>query len=124
MELKRTCDICGRQYKLIPMKTKGIDEWAIGMDTSHIRIRVREDDTTTLLDFDVCPHCATELIWDIKTRKRNATKKCHFCEHDFGPNHPDYRKSCQGCSNYCNFQLKERMSETQRLAWTFYNGDL
>lgn len=124
MEPKRTCDICGRQYKLIPLKAKGIDEWAIDLDTSHIRIRLREDDLTTLVDYDVCPNCARNLIWHIKTLKRNATKKCHFCEHDFGPKHPDYRKGCQGCSNYCNFQLKKRMSPIQKLHWEYFNGDL
>ena len=124
MELKKTCDICGRQYKPIPLKSKGIDEWAIGLDTSHIHIRLREDDLTTLVNYDICPTCARNLIWHIKTLKRNAIKKCHFCEHDFGPKHPDYRKGCQGCSNYSNFQLKKRMSNIQELHWKYFNGEM
>lgn len=125
MEPKMTCSICGRLYKPIPIKTKGIDEWAIGLDTSHIRIRLREDpDKTALYDFDTCPHCAREVIWKIKTMKRKATRKCEFCEHDRGPKHPEYKKGCEGCSNYSKFQLKERMGSIQKLHWKYFNGEL
>jgi hypothetical protein len=124
MEPKKMCGICGRMYKPIPLKTKGIDEWAIGYDTSHIRIRLRDDpDKTALYDWDTCPNCARNVIWHIKTMKRTRRNRCDFCEHDLGPKHPDYRKGCQGCHNYCNFQLKKRMSVAQNLFWKYFNGE-
>ena len=125
MDPKNKCDICGRQYKLIPIKTKGLDEWAIGMDTSHVRVRLREQDTTTLLDCDICPHCARGLIYHIHTMKRNAPRKCFFCEFDLGPINPNYpHPNCKNCSEYCNFQAKKRMTQGMKIEYNFYNGDV
>ena len=123
MELKKTCGICGRSYKVGTTQI-GIDEWCLGIETSHVQIKLRESDTTTFLGKDICTGCAKKLLNYVLKLKREAPKKCFWCEHDFGPNHPNYRKGCEGCgSNYSAFQLKKRMSPHQLAEWKYYNGE-
>lgn len=123
MRPKRTCEICGRTYKMRPTEEDGTSEFG-SQDSSYALIRLIELDHAALYVYDTCPHCALELIWKIKTMKRKATKKCDFCEHDLGPKHPDYRKTCFGCSNYNHFELRKRMSDTQSLHWRYFNGEM
>lgn len=124
MEPKKTCDICGRSYKLIPIKTKGYEEWAVGMDTSHVHIRLREQDTTTILGKDICIGCAKKLIKYVVKMKQDAPRKCDFCEHDLGPKHPDHRKVCKDCIRHSHFQIKNRMSDHQKYEWQLFNGEV
>lgn len=123
MEPKKTCGICSRLYK-VGLRQIGIDEWCLITETSHAHIKLRGPDTTTIFTEDICPICAMKLIDYVKKMKRDAPTKCEFCEHDLGPKHPDYRKGCECCSRYSNFQLKKRMSDRQKYEWDLYNGEV
>lgn len=69
MDQKKTCEICNRLYKTPPLKYfENIP------DTSRVYIRFTESDNLTIYSGDICPNCARELIWKIKTMKRNAPK--------------------------------------------------
>lgn len=121
--MKSRCEICGILYELIPTKIRGgIEEGAVGMDTSVIRIRLRArtQDPAKSFYYDTCPSCTQKLVMHIKDMQREAPCKCFWCEFDFGPKHPNYRKGCEGCSNYCNFKLKKRMGSRQRDEWKMY----
>lgn len=116
---KKTCDICTRQYKIAPLKYP-----AFIPQTSHVRIDIRDNDKISIFDYDVCPNCAAELNWRIKTMRRNATRKCFFCEFDRGPLYEDPQLECRDCVKHSNFQKKKRMSKLQSLMWDYFNGDL
>lgn len=117
--MKNTCEICSRLYKPVspeyPTFIPG---------TSSVRITLRNQDKTGFLDYKICPHCASELIWHIKTMKRNAPKKCDFCEFDHGPAYEDPQPECKDCVKHSNFQKKKRMSKIEKYKWRFYNGDI
>lgn len=116
---KKTCDICTRLYKIIP-PTDPI--YIPG--TSHVRITLRQPNKTKFFDYDICPNCAMEINWYIKTMRRKAPKKCEFCEFDHGPLYEDPQLECRDCVKHSNFQKKKRMSKLQSLMWDYFNGDL
>lgn len=117
MELKKKCDICGRLFKVSEYET---------LCEQYSRVDVRIQRVGYLIDqrgFNACEPCAMDILHYILDKKRKAPKKCEWCEHDFGPNHPDYHKGCEGCSSYSKFQLKKRMSDRQKYLWNLYNGE-
>ena len=117
--IKKTCDICTRLYKTIT------NEYGSCIpDTSSVRITLRLPDKTGISMYNVCPHCASELNWHIKTMRRNAPKKCDFCEFDHGPAYDSPQPECKNCVKHSNFQKKKRMCKIQKLQWDFYNGDI
>ena len=118
MDKKKKCDICGRLFKVTDYES---------MCNSYSRIRIHAQDhnyTIGECDHDTCPACALKVLYYVEKMKRDAPRKCHFCEHDFGPKHPEYRKHCENCSKYSNFQLKKRMSPHQKEMWDIYNGEV
>lgn len=119
MDQKKRCEICNRLYKIPPLEYPTFIPV-----TSRVYIMLKESDTTTIFSGDVCPNCAKELIWKIKTMKRNAPKKCDYCEFDRGPLYLEPQPECDNCIDNSNFQLKKRMTKTQKLGWAHYNGDL
>lgn len=116
---KKTCDICTRLYKIIPPT----DPTFIP-GTNNIRIRIKDPVKTAILNYDICPTCTTEIMWHIKTMRRNATRKCFFCEFDRGPLYEDPQLECRACVKFSNFQKKKRMSNLMKHQWIFFNGDL
>lgn len=120
MEQKKTCEICNRLYKTIPLKLPGS---ASKLDTNSIRITFRLPNKAGILNYDICPGCTSQLMWHIKTMKRNAPKKCEFCQFDHGPLR-ETPPECKDCIKYSNFQLKKRMSEIEEIRWKHFNGDL
>lgn len=116
---KKTCDICTRLYKIAPLKYP-----AFVPRTSNVRINICDNDKISIFDYDVCPNCAAELNWRIKTMRRNATRKCFFCEFDRGPLYEDPQPECRACVKFSNFQKKKRMSNLMKHQWDFFNGDL
>lgn len=119
MDQKKTCEICNRLYKIPPLKYfENIP------DTSRVYIRFSESDKLTIYSGDICPGCARELIWHIKTMKRNAPKKCDFCKFDRGPLHELPQSECKNCIKYSNFQLKKLVREIEKVRWAHFNGDL
>ena len=119
MYQKNTCEICNRLYKIPPLEYP-----AFVPNTSHVRIKLKEHDTLTIFHGDVCPGCARQLMWTIKTMKRNAPKKCDFCEFDRGPLHEHPQLECRDCVKHSNFQLKNGMTEMEKIRWDHFNGDL
>ena len=118
MNRKNTCDICGRLFKVTDFE-------AACKQHSRIRIEVQENSCLAKqCDLTTCPRCAFELFWKVQVMKRDAPRKCDFCDHDYGPKHPEYRKHCENCSKYSNFQLKKRMSEREKHEWALYNGEV
>lgn len=115
---KMTCEICSRMYKATPFKYP-----AFLPGTCSVSITLKNSDKTGYLHHNICPHCATELIWHIKTMKRNAPKKCDFCEFDHGPSYEEPQPECIGCVKHSNFQLKKQMSNIDKLKWDHFNGD-
>ena len=119
MEQKKTCEICNRLYKIPPLEYP-----AFIPKTNSVHITLRIPDKTAIISYNVCPNCAREVIWHIKTMKRNAPKKCDFCQFDRGPLYEDPQPECRDCVKHSNFQLKKRMSKTEKLKWDHFNGDL
>lgn len=119
MEQKKTCDICNRLYKIPPLEYPTFIP-----HTSRFHIQLKESNTTTIYSGDICPGCARELIWKIKTMKRNAPKKCDFCQFDRGPLHEYPQPECKDCIKHSNFQLKRHMSKLEQMKWAHFNGDL
>ena len=118
MDSKNKCGVCGRLFKVTDFET------ALKL-FSRIRIHAQDHNYTVgECDFDTCPACALKVLYYVEKLKREAPRKCHFCEHDFGPKHPNYRKGCEGCSEYSKFQLKKRMGERQKHEWAYYNGEI
>lgn len=119
MEQKKTCEICNRLYKIPPL------EYPTYLPhTSSFHIKLREPHKTFIFSGDVCPNCARELMWHIKTMKRNAPKKCDFCQFDRGPLHEHPQPECRACVKHSNFQLKKPMSVIEKIRWDHFNGDL
>lgn len=118
MDNKKKCDICGRLFK--------VSEYESLCDSySHIRINVqRMGYTLKQCDLTTCPDCALNLFWKVQVMKRDAWSPCEVCDHDHGPKHPEYRKHCENCSQYSNFQLKKRLSERETYEWQRYNGEV
>ena len=120
MDQKKTCDICNRLYKIPPLEYPLLIQ-----KTSHVHIKLYEDNKLTIYNGDICPNCARELIWKIKTMKRNAPKKCDYCEFHRGPLHSEYpRTECRHCIDYSYFQLRKHMTKIDRMRWDHFNGDL
>lgn len=119
MEQKKTCEICNRLYKIPPLEYPTFIP-----HTSRFHIQLKESDTTTIYSGDICPNCARELIWKMKTMKRNAPKKCDFCQFNRGPLHELPQLECRDCLEYSNFQLKNHMREIEKIRWAHFNGDL
>lgn len=119
MEQKKTCEICNRLYKIPPFEYPTFIPI-----TSRFHVQLKEDGKTTIFSGDICPGCARELIWKIKTMKRNAPKKCDFCQFDHGPLHETPQPECKDCVDYYNFQLKKRMTTVDKIRWDNFNGDL
>lgn len=119
MEQKRTCEICNRLYKIPPL------EYPTYVPvTSRVHISLKESDKTIIFNGDICPNCARELMWNIKTMKRNAPKKCDFCKFDHGPLYVKPQLECRDCIKYSNFQKKKGMTEMEEIKWKHFNGDL
>lgn len=120
MDQKKTCEICNRLYKI-----PSLEYPTYIPHTSRFHIQLRESNTTTIYSGDICPNCARELIWKIKTMKRNAPKKCDYCEFHRGPLHSEHpRTECRHCIDYSYFQLKKHMTEIDKIRWDHFNGDL
>lgn len=119
MEQKKTCEICNRLYKTNPTEDDSVIP-----GTSSIYIRLKEPNSTILFRGNVCPNCARELLWHIKTMKRNAPKKCDFCQFDRGPLHETPQPECKDCIKHSKFQLKKHMREIEKIRWAHFNGDL
>ena len=120
MDQKKTCEICNRQYKLNPTEDDSVIP-----GTSSFYIRLREPNKTTMYAGGICPGCARELLWKVKTMRRNAPKKCDFCDYHRGPlHHENPRTECRHCSNYSNFKLKKHMTNIDKIRWDHFNGDL
>lgn len=122
MEHKRKCETCGRIYKVSQAQTNN----TIYDETSCVQIKIVDPPIERSFSiYNVCPTCAMRVWRYILKLKSEAPKKCFWCEHDFGPKHPNYRKGCEGCgSNYSAFQLKKRMSPHQLAEWKYYNGEV
>ena len=120
MEQKKTCEICNRLYKAIPLPYDSRI-----LSSSSVRITIRQPDKTAIIFYnDICPNCAAEINWHIKTMRRNAPKKCDFCNFDRGPLYEDPQPECRDCVKHSNFQLKKRMTKIEKLKWDYFNGDL
>ena len=119
MEQKKPCEICNRLYKIPPLEYP-----TFLPKTSHVHIKLYEDNVSTIYNSDVCPNCARELVWKIKTMKRNAPKKCDFCQFDRGPLHEHPQPECRACVKHSNFQLKRHMTNIDKIRWEHFNGDL
>lgn len=123
MGSKRVCGICGRLYK-VGKKRVGIDEWSIITDTSYVQVKVREPDRDEFFGKDICVNCARKIFRYVMQLKKEALRKCDFCEHHHGPKHPEYRKVCENCDVYSDFELKKRMNQIEKYRWDWYNGEV
>ena len=119
MEQKQTCKICNRLYKI-----PSLEYPTFIPKSSLVYIKLYEDDKITIFNGNVCPGCARELMWHIKTIKRNAPKKCDFCQFDRGPLHETPQPECKDCVKHSKFQLKKPMSVIEKIGWDHFNGDL
>lgn len=117
--MKNTCEICNRLYEIPPLEYP-----TFVPNTSRVHIRHKDSDKIIIFSGDVCPGCARELMWHIKTMKRNAPKKCDFCDFHRGPLHEDPQPECRDCIKHSNFQLKKHMTPIDKLRWDHFNGDL
>jgi hypothetical protein len=93
-------------------------------EASCVQIKVVAPGERSYGIYDICPVCGMKIKNYIVKLKLEAPKKCEFCEHDFGPKHPEYTKACKNCSAYSNFQLKKRMGDRQTYEWKLYNGEV
>ena len=117
MDRKEKCGICGRLFKVTDFEI---------MLKQFSRVRIHAQDhnyTIGECDYDTCPACALKVLHFVEKMKREAPRKCDWCEHDYGPKHPKYRKGCEDCSRYSNFKLKKRLSEREKYMWDVYNGE-
>jgi len=121
MEEKKTCDICKRVYKLTPTNNKE----PFMFDTSHVKIDLKEPGRKSMFDYDVCPECAKRLVYYIIRLRRDAPRKCFWCEFDLGPKSPNYpHPNCAECSQYNKFKLKKRLTPHALAEWKWFNGEV
>lgn len=71
--MKRTCDICRREYESI-LKVMGPNSFPIWL-SDNVRLTTYDDEHTYIHHFNVCPDCAKRVLTYIKkiTREENDT---------------------------------------------------